>query len=66
MIECDDCAAATPLVDGWHIRPADEEGIEGIVRVPCPNAERSDGPSDGWYWNGREIVDPVVEGNECE
>ena len=24
-----------PLENGWHIGPADPEGIEGIQRVPC-------------------------------
>jgi excisionase family DNA binding protein len=37
-LPCDECAEGVPLVNGWHVLPPDPEGIEGQIRVPCPNA----------------------------
>jgi hypothetical protein len=32
---CDYCIEGLPLVDGWHIREADPDGMEAMQRIPC-------------------------------
>lgn len=40
-LPCDYCDLKVPVKDGWH-EIVDEEGIEGMVRVPCPNEIQED------------------------